>query len=207
MRDDFTEDVKRVIAHRASLTCSNPDCGCPTGGPQDDPTKALNVGVAAHISAAASRGPRYNPDLSPEQRMSAENGIWLCQNCAKLVDNDESQFTCKILDAWKTSREFSARMYIGQTIVRRNETESERKCREILKWKSRRVMLVKMPSARQAMALGARPWSPNYVTISECNEFFVIIDGGGWERSVPLDTLKIGWDSAHHCLELLEYPG
>ena len=24
MRDDFTEDVKRVIANRASLVCSNP---------------------------------------------------------------------------------------------------------------------------------------------------------------------------------------
>src|SRR5205814_1147689 len=31
--------------------------------------------------------------LTAEQRKSAENGIWCCQNCGKEVDDDESKFT------------------------------------------------------------------------------------------------------------------
>jgi hypothetical protein len=50
--------------------------------------KPLILGVAAHITAASPDGPRYDQNLSSEQRKSPDNGIWLCQNCAKLVDND-----------------------------------------------------------------------------------------------------------------------
>src|SRR4051812_16178668 len=40
--------------------CSNPACRKPTSGPLEDPAKAINIGVAAHITAAAPDGPRYN---------------------------------------------------------------------------------------------------------------------------------------------------
>lgn len=77
MRDDFPEDVKRTLAGRAAQICSNPDCQTITSGPQDDPTKALNIGVAAHITAASPGGARYDDSLTSEQRRSALNGIWL----------------------------------------------------------------------------------------------------------------------------------
>lgn len=92
MRDDFSEEVKRTITNRVNNRCSNPDCGIPTSGPQLDPAESLNIGVAAHISAASIGGPRYDASLSPQQRKHASNAIWLCQNCAKLVDNDEGRF-------------------------------------------------------------------------------------------------------------------
>jgi hypothetical protein len=114
-RDDFPEDVKRVLANRAANICSSPRCGATTSGPQEDPTKALNIGVAAHITAASPGGARYDADLTPEQRKDARNGIWLCQNCAKLVDNDDVQFPVEYLRAWKTMREIEARLNIGQT--------------------------------------------------------------------------------------------
>jgi hypothetical protein len=75
MADDFPESVKRVLASRAGSLCSRPECRAWTSGPQDDPGKALNVGVAAHITAASPGGPRYDPGLLPEQRSAAENGI------------------------------------------------------------------------------------------------------------------------------------
>ena len=56
MRDDFTDEVKRILAARTGNACSNPDCRAVTSGPQNDPTKAVNVGVAAHITAAAEGG-------------------------------------------------------------------------------------------------------------------------------------------------------
>ena len=88
IRDDFPPATKRSLAERVSFLCSNPDCRAPTSGPQVTNSKSMNVGVAAHITAAAQGGPRYEPSLSPDERASATNGIWLCQNCAKMVDND-----------------------------------------------------------------------------------------------------------------------
>src|SRR5713101_2602138 len=84
-RDEFSQAVKRALAQRVALLCSNPACRAATSGPQRNPSKAVNVGVAAHITGAAPGGPRYDARMSEKDRRSASNGIWLCQNCAKLI--------------------------------------------------------------------------------------------------------------------------
>ena len=101
MRDDFDKQTKEALAKRVGLKCSNPNCRQPTSGPQTDENEALNIGVAAHITAASPGGARYDPNLSPEERSSIQNGIWLCQNCAKLIDNDEDRYTTSLLRSWK----------------------------------------------------------------------------------------------------------
>ena len=115
MRDDFNEDVKRIIASRVNNRCSNPSCRAATSGPQVNPAKALNIGVAAHITAASSGGPRYDSSLTPQERRHASNAIWLCQNCAKLVDNDEARFSGSELRRWKANAEAKAFVHIGKT--------------------------------------------------------------------------------------------
>lgn len=207
MRDDFIEDVKRVIANRANLICSNPDCGSTTGGPQDDPSKALNIGVAAHITAASPGGPRYMDMLTAEQRSSAWNGIWLCQNCAKLVDNDASMFPEDLLRAWKTIREHNALHSIGKTKSNSVESESERKRRELDKWVGKRVMLVNMRSGRSAELLGARASAGVYVSVLECNDFYVMLKGDGWDKAqtIAFTNLEFGFDERMKCLEILRY--
>jgi hypothetical protein len=115
MGDDFAEPVKRALASRVGNLCSNPDCRALTSGPQEDPAKALNIGVAAHITAASAGGPRYDPDLLPEERSGPSNGVWLCQNCAKLVDNDPARFTVDLLSGWKSTAEAEAKSRIGKT--------------------------------------------------------------------------------------------
>jgi hypothetical protein len=117
MRDDFRESVKLEIAHRVGHRCSHPECRAATRGPQLDRTKALNVGVAAHIHAASPDGPRYDPNMTPEQRAGHENGIWLCQNHGKLVDNDEASFPADLLREWKANAEEAAFAEIGKTAV------------------------------------------------------------------------------------------
>ncbi len=94
-----------MLAQRAAGRCSNPACGAVTSGPGQEPDRAINVGVAAHITAASSGGPRYDPALSPARRSAAENGIWLCQTCAKLIDTDEARYTVSVLRQWKTQAE------------------------------------------------------------------------------------------------------
>ena len=116
MRDDFAEPIKRALADRVGKICSRPDCGALTSGPQDDPSKAVNIGVAAHITAASPGGPRYDEILTSEERCSAENGIWLCQNCGKLVDDDPKQFPASTLRAWKAKAESAAKGLVGRTV-------------------------------------------------------------------------------------------
>lgn len=108
MRDDFLPSVRELLAKRVGYRCSNPGCRQPTSGPQEDQSKVVNVGVASHITAASADGPRYDPSLTPEQRKAPANGIWLCQKCGKLVDNDPIRYTVENLLEWKRTAEETA---------------------------------------------------------------------------------------------------
>ena len=107
-RHEFKLEVKRRLANRTGHHCSNPDCRRETSGPDSTPDGLVNIGVAAHITAAASGGPRFDPLLSPVQRSAAANGIWLCQSCAWLIDSDETRFTETLLLGWRSSAEMRA---------------------------------------------------------------------------------------------------
>jgi hypothetical protein len=105
-RDDFSQVTKDTLAKRVNYCCSQ--CGQQTTGPHTDPKKAVSIGVAAHITAASEGGPRYDPSLTPDERASAENGIWMCQNHGKLVDSDDSRYTVGQLRAMKVAAEAAA---------------------------------------------------------------------------------------------------
>jgi hypothetical protein len=203
MRDDFSEEVKRTLAARTRNTCSKPDCGAPTSGPQDDPSKALNVGVAAHITGASEGGTRYNAALTSEGRRQPDNGIWLCQTCAKLVDNDASQFPEGLLRAWKTMAEHRALTSIGKTATPVLESEPQRKLRAILPWKGKGGKLTQMNTGKAAFVLGSVR-SVDSVQLLNCTEHHVRVGkpgSQGWSRSIPLADVEICFDE-HECLEL-----
>lgn len=104
-RDDFTEKTKLQIAKRAGWLCSYPACRTPTIGATSDGQGEINVGTAAHICAAARGGPRYDPDMSPEDRSSANNGIWMCRDHGKAIDSNDPEFSVKRLREWKRQAE------------------------------------------------------------------------------------------------------
>jgi hypothetical protein len=112
LRDDFKPDVKDLLAKRVGMRCSNPNCRQVTSGPQEDPCKVLNIGVAAHIAAASPKGPRFDKALTADGRRSPDNGIWLCQNCGKLIDNDTNRYSADLLRQWKRLSEEAARLEI-----------------------------------------------------------------------------------------------
>lgn len=124
-RDDFSAEVKRILAGRVGLLCSNPECRALTGGPQSDPAKVVNIGVAAHITAAAQGGPRFDENLSADERSSPTNGIWLCQNCAKRIDSDVSRYPADSLQEWKRSAESRADLALGKGHPVASQTTSE----------------------------------------------------------------------------------
>jgi hypothetical protein len=108
LRDEFSPKVKDELAKRVGYLCSNPGCRQSTCGPQVADSGTVNIGVAAHISAASPAGPRYEVSLSVNERTSPDNGIWLCQVCGKLVDSDCNRYTKEKLKEWKTDAEAAA---------------------------------------------------------------------------------------------------
>lgn len=106
-RDDFSPKVKETVRKRAAYICSNPKCRCLTLSPSgNDPEKFIYTGVVAHITAAAARGPRYDPYLTEEQRSSVDNAIHLCSTCATMIDKNQGiDFPVKLLRHWKEEHE------------------------------------------------------------------------------------------------------
>jgi hypothetical protein len=125
-RDDFSMRVRRTVSARVGLLCSNPECRAVTAGPKSDPEKAITIGVAAHISAAAPGGPRYNERLGRQERCGVGNAIWLCQNCARLIDTDPERFTEAVLLKWKRDAELEAKHQLGKkrNLVKRSMSAS-----------------------------------------------------------------------------------
>jgi hypothetical protein len=101
VRDDFTKRTITEIAKGVAYRCSNPECRRPTVGANAAQDGTIIIGVAGHICAASPGGPRYNAAQTPAARRSKENGIWLCQNCGRLVDVDADKFTVEQLTKWK----------------------------------------------------------------------------------------------------------
>jgi len=133
MRDDFTQATLQLLAKRVGFRCSNPDCRKPTSGPASDET-AVNLGVAAHITAASPGGARFDPTLTPEERKAAPNGIWLCQQCSRLVDADDSGHSVPLLQDWKAFAEAAAAVELrGYSVQKgRDFPGLERKLPELL---------------------------------------------------------------------------
>jgi len=106
IRDNFTTKTKQILSDRVGGRCSYPGCGQVTTGPNlHDPSKKINTGEAAHITAAASNGPRYDASLTSQQRSSIENGIWMCEYHAGLIDSDFLTYSVEQLRTWKNIAE------------------------------------------------------------------------------------------------------
>lgn len=108
MSDEFSKQTRRILAERAGQRCSNPDCGRSTAGPSDYQSgESTRLGKAAHITAARKGGPRYDPRLTSAERCSADNGIWLCAECADRVDKSGNvdQYPVELLRHWKEFHE------------------------------------------------------------------------------------------------------
>ena len=63
-RDDFSAKIKELLANRVGMKCSNPGCRKLTCCANTKPDKVTNIGVAAHICAAAKGGPRYDASMT-----------------------------------------------------------------------------------------------------------------------------------------------
>jgi hypothetical protein len=98
--------------------------------------------------------------MSEKDRRSASNGIWSCQNCAKLIDNDPQTYSVNLLSNWKGVAEEEARARIGKTsskvggrsvkqdvaALRREHKLRDDLYRDLLKSSSERMALPRLTS-------------------------------------------------------------
>ena len=158
-RDDFSKAVIDRMAKRVGMRCSNPDCRAPTSGP-DGTDGVINVGVAAHITAASPGGARYDAGLSSEARSDISNGIWLCQTHAKLIDDDELTYPPSLLRDWKDTAEHIAALEARGFSVRRAQPFSDLEKKAPALIAEMRADLKQSPLVRQFILL-SRDWSYN----------------------------------------------
>ena len=105
MASKFNKSVIDTLAKRAANWCSNPECRTFTSGPSETPEKAINIGEAAHIYGAKEGAARYRSEMTDTFRSEITNGIWLCRNCHKLIDNDPNRFSAELLFEWRNTHE------------------------------------------------------------------------------------------------------
>lgn len=113
-RDNFLKSVQVDLSIRAALRCSNPKCRILTKGPADLPVGVVSIGVAAHIKAAAPGGPRFDEAQTAAERSAIENGIWLCANCARLIDTEPAVYSVEVVRGWKRDHEAEVRRSVGR---------------------------------------------------------------------------------------------
>ncbi len=102
MVPEFTVKTRDTLGKRAAYLCSNPDCRKLTSGPAETaPDKAIVIGEAAHIYGGAIGSARYQVDMQDEARANITNGIWLCRNCHKTIDDDPIGYPAEMLFVWR----------------------------------------------------------------------------------------------------------
>ena len=103
----FPRNIRERVSKRASYICSNPNCHHFTLCASDAGTDLfISIGKAAHITAGAANGPRYDPSLTSEQRSSADNAIFLCSSCEDMIDyNNGLDYPVDLLEKWKSEHE------------------------------------------------------------------------------------------------------
>ena len=65
------------------------------------------VSKICHIEAASNKGPRFNPDMSDDDRRHFNNLILLCDECHSIIDNmdNEAKYPKELLQEWKAAHE------------------------------------------------------------------------------------------------------
>jgi hypothetical protein len=120
-KPDFSTKDKDTLAKRAAFICSNPSCRASTIGPNDDAEKATSIGEAAHIHAARETYPRFVHSMTDAARAEITNGIWLCRNCHREIDQNGNTYPAELLFAWREAHEIYVKQSLGKKYDPHNE--------------------------------------------------------------------------------------
>ena len=112
------------------MLCSNPDCGALTSGPASENDDSVNIGEAAHIYGRTTVSARFKPGLTDAEVCDITNGLWLCRNCHKLIDNDAQRFPADLLFVWRRQHEAAILARLGRPGDQLREAISKERLRK-----------------------------------------------------------------------------
>lgn len=95
-----TPTVTRNLYAASGNRCAFPGCDSPLMR-----ADGVLVGQIAHIEAASKDGPRFNKDMSNEERRAQANLMIMCATCHKVIDTDVAKWTVQKLQALKAEHE------------------------------------------------------------------------------------------------------
>ncbi|WP_442542589.1 hypothetical protein ACSBOX_11605 [Arthrobacter sp. KN11-1C] len=100
----YSSATVRALFTLSGTTCYFPDCPrSVVTFIDDEPFTEVQI---AHIRAASSDGPRYDPDMTDDERRAFANLILLCTPHHELVDKRHPErYSVETLVEWKTGRE------------------------------------------------------------------------------------------------------
>lgn len=83
--------------------CASPDCTRKLIA-RDGETIVSKI---CHIEADSPDGPRYNENMTDDERRHYNNLVLLCDECHRIIDNkeNESNYSVQLLKSWKTNHE------------------------------------------------------------------------------------------------------
>ena len=98
LRDRAPAAQEKVVIARSGNKCAYPGCGLDlTIDPKADGDRPKAIGKVAHIAAASPGGPRYDASMTPEERGSAQNLVYLCGPHHDAVDTQLEYHTREFL--------------------------------------------------------------------------------------------------------------
>lgn len=189
-RDNFKPSDIDKLAKRVAFLCSRPACEVVTIGPNSEESKTSNTGVAAHIYAASPGGPRYDPTMTAAQRSNIKNGIWLCNVCSRLIDNDAASYPAVLLQRWKAQAETKAKSRHGQRHLQQKDVQAQMK-----------MMMGVMPESFQPVAIANVHKATKGALESLDNRFSVetsFIDGKSSYTLNPRETVPFSFKVPAH---------
>ncbi len=103
----YTQTTLKRLFLLSCNQCAAPDCNRSLEA-RDAKTIIAKI---CHIEAASSDGPRYNPDMTDDDRRDFDNLILLCDECHSIIDNkaNETKYTVILLKEWKRNHEDKCR--------------------------------------------------------------------------------------------------
>ncbi|GAB3602504.1 ABC-three component system protein [Microbacterium aureliae] len=106
LRDRVPPAQEKVVIARSGNKCAYPGCALNlTIDPKAGGDRPKATGKVAHIAAASPGGPRYDPQMTSEERGSAENLIYLCGPHHDAVDTQLEYHTRAFLLETKRAHE------------------------------------------------------------------------------------------------------
>lgn len=104
--NEFSPKIIKNVRERSAFICNRPLCRKLTvKASYDNDTDSDILGEAAHIYPAAKNWARFDESIHPIFIKSQKNAIWLCRECARLIDKNPKKYTVEVLFKWKLDLE------------------------------------------------------------------------------------------------------